>query len=151
MATLMGRGATLLGLAQNVTASGETNLLSTSISPNVLFTDGAWIDAYASGYTEANAGLKTIRMRFGGEILATITGALNNVPWGFNLRITRNSVGGQFITGTYGSGDGAIFPVKWAHNFTTRDLSVANTLLVTGDGPLNGDVTQRVLEWAVAT
>lgn len=151
-AKLVGVLSSQMGFGQNVLASGETDLLTYAVPANTLGTDAQWLDVTAAGYTAANANNKTVKLRFGGEVVAD-TGALalNNKTWRIHARIVRNSVTGQFVTGEIGSSDKALLPMIGQYGFLTRDLSTALNIIVTGDGGADGDVTARVLTVDIGT
>lgn len=121
------------------TGSAETDLYTYNVTFGTLAKQGSSILIFAAGTTAANGNNKTLKLKFGSSTLLT-TGAFagNGVSWTLQAELVRN---------------GASTQVSWAQFFgsatltsliktssLTEDLSINNTLKLTGQGTATSDI-----------
>lgn len=123
--------------------SGETDLMSYSIPP--LKDNGDEIFVKAWGVFAANANNKTIKLKFGGQTIFD-TGAIaaNNGSWLIEASILRIGNTTQEIIVSIMSSNTSVVETT-TRTAGTQDLTIANTLVLTGQGTSSSDIIQYAM------
>jgi len=123
--------ATGYAIVGNPASTTETMLQSYNMPGGTMPTNGQALRIRAAGTFAANTRTKTIRMYFGGMLLASLTGAMNNVSWEFDTVLLRTGATAQSSQSL----------VAWSNNttaavnaFPSENLANAVLIQVTGQG-----------------
>jgi len=123
----------------------ETNLLSYSLPANSLITTGSYYQISAFGVVAANGNNKRIRLKYGATTLIdTGTIAANSGSWEITATIIRTGSSAQKIITKIVSSN-ALIVDSATYVTAAENLSTAITLVCTGQGVSNGDITQEGL------
>lgn len=87
--------ATQASSVQSPANTSENDLFAITLNARSFVTTGHSLRMVAFGNTNANANVKTIRIRFGGDTFVIVNSAVNNVDWTAEYIITRRSFGIQ--------------------------------------------------------
>lgn len=124
---------------------GETNLMSYTVGANLLKDTGDEIYVKAWGIYAANANNKTIKLKFGGQtILDTGAIAANDGSWQIEASILRTGGSAQEIIASIMSSNTSV-PESAIRTAGTQDLSVSNTIVLTGQGTASSDIIQYAM------
>jgi len=126
------------GPVGNVTTS-ETDLVTYTVTYDVLSKTNSSLLIFASGKTAANANNKTLKLVLGSTTLFT-SGALasNNIDWTLQAEILRVGAASQIVWAQFlRNGSSPIVTTTT----TAVDMSVNNTLKLTGTGTASSDIS----------
>lgn len=116
----------------------ETTLSTKTIDVGTLSKQGSSILILAAGKTAVNANAKTIKLKFGGTTLFSIsTAALNNIDWTIEAEIVRTGAASQIYYVQFVASGLSTSTVGTA----SENLAVASSVVITGQGTSSSDVS----------
>lgn len=131
--------------AASNSGSGETDLITYTVTANTLENNGDIVSVKAWGVFAANANNKTLKLKFGSQtILTTGAVAANDGSWEINATIIRKTPTTQEITASITSSNTSITQSS-TRTAGTQDLTTDVIIKCTGQGTSTTDLTEDAL------
>lgn len=131
--------------AASNSGSGETDLITYTVTANTLENNGDILSVKAWGVFAANANNKTLKLKFGSQtILTTGAVAANDGSWEINATIIRKTPTTQEITASITSSNTSITQSS-TRTAGTQDLTTDVIIKCTGQGTSTTDLTEDAL------
>lgn len=127
----------------------ETDLMTDSVPADVLEVNGRTVFVEAWGTFAANANTKTVRLKHATKVLASASGAFNNLKWFLHGQVTRTAVDAQDVFG-YGLVE-SNNPTGFVVDTDAADENIAQTVKVTGQNgtAVANDIVAHGFRWWV--